>query len=423
MTTVEENERLCRIEGDTPMAAVFRRYWLPFALAEELPEPDCPPIRVRLLGEDLVAFRDSDGAVGLLDAHCPHRRAPLFFGRNEECGLRCIYHGWKFDVSGACVDMPSEPDYSRFRFSVTVPAYPTFEGAGLLWAYLGAGEATPPKPDYEWLRVPPTHLVVSKSMQQCNYLQAVEGGIDTVHSSFLHNNDIQSPLGLRSRDKHPRIEVEETEFGYRYVSLRDIGDGRYYARVNNFLLPSMNNFGQTIDDSGDPAKLPTITSLFWIPMDNETTAIFNVCWKATQGDPLPDGFGHQHEARFGTAVESRMPGSYWNIRNRDNDYLIDRELQRWKTYSGIEGIAIQDYAVQEGMGLITDRSKEHLASSDQAIIAARRLLLEATDEVEAGRQPRGALPESHRNVRPADVFLEAGQPWREAVDAEIVATW
>ena len=423
MITKEENDRLCQIEGDAPMGAVFRRYWLPFALAEELPEADCPPIRVRLLGEDLVAFRDSNGAVGLLEAHCPHRQAPLFFGRNEECGLRCVYHGWKFDVSGACIDMPSEPEYSKFRATIRAVSYPTWEAAGMIFAYLGPEGLRPATPDYEWVRVPQSHRVVSKAMEHCNYLQAVEGGIDTTHSSFLHNNDIQSPLRLRTRDKHPQIDVELTEFGYRYASLRDIGEGRIYARVNNFLLPSMNSFCQTVDDIGEPAKMPTITSLFWVPVDEKTTAIFNICWRADAGAPFPEDFGERHAGNFGVGAESRIPGTFWNKRNKANDYLIDREVQRYKTYTGIEGIGIQDYAVQEGMGLVCDRTREHLGTSDQAISAARSLLLEAAEWVELGKEPKGLDPSSHRGARPADAFLEREMAWRGAVEKDIVATW
>jgi len=423
MTTQEENDRLCLIEGDAPMGTAFRRYWLPFALAEELPEPDCPPIRVRILGEDLVAFRDTDGAVGLLDAHCPHRQAPLYFGRNEECGLRCVYHGWKFDITGQCVDMPSEPDYSKFKYTIRATAYPTWEAAGMLFAYLGPETLRPPTPDYEWVRVPESHRVVSKAMEHCNYLQAVEGGIDAVHTSFLHNNDIQSPLLLRSRDKHPPIEVQLTDFGYRYACLRDIGEGRVYARVDNFLLPSMNSFSRTVDEIGQPAKLPIVTFLFWVPIDNVTTAIYNICCRTDPGAPFPPEFGPTQQANFGIGAANRIPGTYWNKRNIGNDYLIDRTVQRYKTYTGIEGIGVQDYAVQEGMGLICDRTKEHVASSDRAVVAARKLLLEMVETVQSGGDPKGLRPESHRAARAADKFIGADTEWRGALAGEMAAVW
>ena len=422
MTTKEENLRLCLVDAGQPMGEVFRSYWLPIALLEELPHPDCPPVRVTLLGEELVAFRDSTGVVGLIDAHCPHRNAPLFFGRNEDCGLRCIYHGWKFDTTGQCIDMPSEPEFSKFKLSIKATSYPTWEGGGLIWAYLGPEHAVPPTPDYEWLRVPETHRVAAKALEACNFLQALEGGIDTAHSSFLHSFLGVEP-GLRGRDKHPRIEVEMTEFGYRYASLRNIDEGRIYARVNNFLLPSMNSFGQVIDDSGGPVQMPTITSLFWVPVDNTTTAIYNICYRADDGEPFPEGFQETHAHRYGIGEQDRLPGTFWNRANMTNDYLIDRDVQRTKTYSGIYGIGVQDYAVQEGMGPITNRSTEHLGSSDTAIVAARELLAEAVEWVEAGKAPRGVDPASHRDPRPGDKFLPAGDSWREAVEDTIHATW
>jgi nitrite reductase/ring-hydroxylating ferredoxin subunit len=179
MLSHEQNERLVRVGRGTPAGELFRRYWQPACLSQEVPIPDGAPIRVRLLGEDLVCFRDTNGRVGLVDAFCPHRRAPLFFGRNEECGLRCVYHGWKFDVGGACGDLPSEPLESRMKSNVKITAYPTAEKAGIVWAYLGPPDLIPPLPDYEWMRAPTTHGFVSKTYEECNYLQALEGGLSS----------------------------------------------------------------------------------------------------------------------------------------------------------------------------------------------------------------------------------------------------
>ena len=186
MLSEADNQRLTQVGPGTPMGNLFRRYWIPCAMSEELPEPDCPPVRVRLLGEDLIAFRDSEGKVGLVSAYCPHRRAPMFFGRNEECGLRCVYHGWKFDRSGACVDMPSEPPDSLFKTKVHITAYPTHEAGGIVWAYLGPPELRPAPPDYEFCRVPSEQLLMSKHLQRCNWVQALEGGLDSVHATILH---------------------------------------------------------------------------------------------------------------------------------------------------------------------------------------------------------------------------------------------
>src|ERR1019366_5051471 len=185
--TPQENERLTRVMPGSPMGNLMRRYWQPAALSEELPEPDGAPVRVRLLGEDLIAFRDSNGGVGLVDAFCPHRRAPMFFGRNEAGGLRCVYHGWKFDAAGTCVDMPSEPPDSLFKTKVTIKAYPTFEAGDVIWTYMGPPAEMPERPDYEWMRAPRTHRILSKTYEAANYLQGLEGGLDTAHSSFAHN--------------------------------------------------------------------------------------------------------------------------------------------------------------------------------------------------------------------------------------------
>src|SRR6185312_16358187 len=198
MLTKEENERLTRVGPGTPMGNVFRRYWLPAALSSELPEPDGAPVRVRILGEDLIAFRASDGTIGLVSAYCPHRRAPMFFGRNEENGLRCVYHGWKFDVGGNCVDMPSEPPGSLFKTKVTIENYPTYEAGGIVWAYMGPVEKKPEPPDYELLRVPGTHRFVSKTFEHAHFAQALEGGLDTAHSSFLHNMNLGDRSFLRN---------------------------------------------------------------------------------------------------------------------------------------------------------------------------------------------------------------------------------
>jgi phthalate 4,5-dioxygenase len=223
MLSREDNERLVRVGGGTPAGELFRRYWQPACLSTEIPEKDGAPVRVRLLGEDLLAFRDTNGRIGLVEAFCPDRRAPLFFGRNEECGLRCVYHGWKFDVDGNCVDLPSEPETSPMKKTIKLTAYPTVEKAGIVWAYLGPKDAMPAPPDYEWMRAPATHCFVSKTYEACNYLQALEGGLDTAHSSFLHNLRLGDNTALRQRDRAPRLEVERTDYGYYYVSTRKAG--------------------------------------------------------------------------------------------------------------------------------------------------------------------------------------------------------
>jgi len=422
MLTAAENERITRIGPGTPMGNVMRRYWQPVALSHELPERDGAPIRVRLLGEDLIAFRDTEGGVGLVSAFCPHRRAPMFFGRNEECGLRCVYHGWKFDRTGACVDMPSEPPDSLFKTKVTIEAYPTWEGGGVVWAYLGPKDLQPAPPDYEWVRAPATHRFVSKTFEQANWLQALEGGLDTAHSTFLHNEKLGDASLLRNRDGHPRIEVEKNDYGYRYASTRDLGPEGTYVRVYQYILPSQQMRGSVTALSGGRNKVPKFAGHLWIPIDDTTTFVYNTIWSYDGSAPISEEFAWEEEARFGRGKDDLLPG--FKLRqNKANDYLIDRQRQKTQTFTGIRGVNTQDMALQEGMGPICDRTREHLGTSDRAVIAARQLLLEACDVVESGGLPRGVDPATHRNIRPYDSHLPHDADWHSAFERELTAKW
>lgn len=410
--TKEQNERLTRVGPGTPMGEVFRRYWIPAMLAKDVAVPDGAPTRVRLLGEDLVGFRDSTGAIGLIDAYCAHRRAPLFYGRNEEAGLRCVYHGWKFDIMGNCLDTPSEEPSAQIRFRAGVKAYPTHEAGGIVWTYMGPIDQMPEPPEYEWLRVPETHLGVSRTNEECNFLQAIEGGIDTAHSSFAHNNDLDDDKHLRALDVHPKLEVDVAEHGFTYASLRRIGGGRIYLRTYQFIMPAQQNRGQLISWSGEPAPYPTIAGHFWVPMDDYNTAVYNFIYSADADQPMPEGWWLDHEREFGRGPEHYVDGTYWLIRNQGNDFLIDRQVQKTKTFTGIEGINTQDFALQTGMERIVDRSMEALGSTDLAITTARKLLLDAIDDVAAGRRPRGAAPETHREARGGDILMDDTDDWR-----------
>ncbi len=421
--TRELNERLTRVGPGTAMGGVFRSYWIPACLSEELAEPDSAPVRVRLLGEDLVAFRDTSGQVGLLDAFCAHRRAPLFYGRNEECGLRCVYHGWKYDVSGACVDMPSEPPYSRFRLRVSVTAYPTYEVGGVVWTYMGPQRLMPPPPDYEWLRAPATHVRVSKTGEACNFMQAIEGGIDTAHSSFAHNNDLSNRKLLRSLDTHPRLEVDVREHGFTYASVRHVSDEQTYLRVYQFVMPFQQFRGGLVDAEGAPARLPSVHGHMWVPIDDEHTYVYNWMYAADESHPISDEVWAAQERNAGRGRDDYLPGTYWLLRNPGNDFMIDRQVQRTRTYTGIEGVNTQDFALQVGMGAITDRSLEALGSTDLAIQTCRRLMLQATDEVAAGHTPRGVHPDTHRNVRGADMMVPRGSDWRDISKDQTTAHW
>jgi phenylpropionate dioxygenase-like ring-hydroxylating dioxygenase large terminal subunit len=424
MLTRQENELLTRIGPGTPMGQVMRRYWIPALLAEQLPAPDCAPVRVRLLGEDLVAFRDSQGRVGLLEEYCAHRRASLFLGRNEENGLRCVYHGWKFDVEGRCVDMPNEPMDSRFKEKVSLQSYPTTEMGGVIWAYMGPRERIPDPAGMEWTRAPQTHRFVSQTHEYCNYLQCVEGGIDTCHGSFLHNNDLSDQAAFHRIDKAPRLEVERTSYGFRYVGLRDLGETGTYLRLYQFVLPFHQFRSQQIvrrkgKDGGNREAIPIEKGHMWVPMDDHNTMIYNWMLAVDEDKPLTAEFVDKQEGSAGRGPDGETAV---RRRTRENDWLIDREVQRSKTYTGINGVNTQDLAVQESMGPIVDRSREHLGSSDQAIITCRRILLDVLSDFERGVEPIGVDPKAYRSVRAADIVIAKDVRWQEIAD-QSVARW
>ena len=422
MLTSEQNERLAHVGPGTPLGETLRRYWLPALLSEELAEPDGPPVRVRLLGEDLIAFRDSNGAVGLVSAYCPHRRAPMFFGRNEECGLRCVYHGWKFDRDGACVDMPSEPADSLFKTKVHIEAYPTFEGGGIIWTCLNAAAATAP-PAYELVRVPATHRVASKTYEECNYLQALEGGLDNTHSAILHTRSGGTDLSFLRRYDFliPKVDVRKTAYGYAFAAVRQLED-KQWARISQYFMPAMQLRGTVQMGFRADNRQPTMDGHIWVPIDDDHTWVYNFTYSYLPGDPLPPDLAVVLETEQG-----RGPGEvtvdFRLKRNRSNDYLIDRAAQKTRSFTGIEGVNTQDYALQENMERIVDRTKEHLGTIDQPIIVLRQLLLEATDDVGAGRAPRGAAPETHRTVRAADHYIPTGADWADALREQTEALY
>jgi phenylpropionate dioxygenase-like ring-hydroxylating dioxygenase large terminal subunit len=422
MLTKEENERLTHVGPGTPMGETLRHYWLPALLADELPEPDCPPVRVRMLGEDLVAFRDTDGRVGLLATHCAHRGASLFFGRNEECGLRCVYHGWKFDVDGRCLDMPNEPPESTFKDRVRQPAYPCVEAGEMIWTYLGPPAQQPPVVDLEWMRAPRGHLNVSKTYEQCNYLQALEGGVDTAHSAFLHRfyggaRANRATERFRVRAAAPRLEAHPTDYGFSYAGLRTLpDDGSQYVRVYQFIMPAhqMRAYEGYCDR-------PLIQGHVWVPIDDEQTWVYNWAYVADGSALLPAEI-EAEMTETGRAASDMLDGRFYPIRNRANDYQLDRQAQRTVNFTGIQGVNTQDMAIQESMGPIFDRTREHLGTSDVAVITMRRLLLEATHAVEVGRDPLG-VHGSADLVRPAETVLPAGASWPEAMQEALLARW
>ena len=408
MLSKQNNELITRVGPGTPMGETMRRYWIPVLMDFELPAPDCDPVRVRILGEDLVAFRDSKGRVGLLPDACPHRRVSLYFGRNEEEGLRCVYHGWKFDVDGNCVDMPNEPAESNFKHKVRTRAYKTWEGGNVVWAYLGPAGKAPPPPAFEWTTVPDSHRGVTKLVQTCNWVQAVEGGIDTSHSSFLHNNDLSDKTLLRSRSTAPYLEVEQTDYGYTYSSTRPLSkEEGNYVRTYHYVLPFHQLRAGQVGRSGEQVQ-PRSSGHCWVPIDDENTLVFN--WTFTWDDsPLPS-----------KAQRLEGTGNEWDVdidrqtfiakRNKGNDWLLDRQMQRTENFTGIVGVNTQDRALQETMGVIADRSNERLGTSDRAIIAMRKLLIEAIKVNDDGGAPRGSQGE-FIGIRAIDRIIPADQHW------------
>jgi phenylpropionate dioxygenase-like ring-hydroxylating dioxygenase large terminal subunit len=416
MLTREDNELITRIAAGTPMGTAMRRYWIPALLAREVAEPDGPPVRVKLLGEDLLAFRDTDGRVGLLDEFCPHRRASLFFGRNEECGLRCVYHGWKFDVSGRCVDMMNEPDELSFKHKIRQTSYPTVELGGLIWAYLGPSELTPPLPKFAWTQSPATHRHVSKVIQECNWLQALEGGIDTSHAPILHRlittNTKRpgiSPTSPFVRGRAPTLVVDLTDWGYQYAGLRPLDAADMHIRTYHFVLP----FHQ-IRPYQTSAGGPAVAGHIWVPIDDGSTMVYN--WHHSTEAPLDED--DRRERRSGNGPDHVDQTTFRSISNRGNNYSLDRRVQKTETFTGIDGINIQDRAIQESMGPVVDRSKEHLGPADKAIIQARRLLLGAVRTVQAGGTPPGISP-SYYPLRASEGVIPRDADWRDLLTPEM----
>src|SRR5262245_30733950 len=416
MLTREDNERVTHVGRGTPMGETLRRYWIPALLARELAEPDGAPVRVKLLGEELVAFRDTRGRIGLLDEHCPHRLVSLFFGRNEDCGLRCVYHGWKFDVDGRCVDMMNEPEDLGFAHKIRTTSYPTAEAGGIIWAYLGPPEHRPPLPHFAWTQAPATHRHVSKVIQESNWLQGLEGGIDTSHVPILHrvltadsSRPGFKPMDPFVRGKAPTLELDVTDYGYRYAGLRPLDEGEMHVRAYHLILP----FHQIRPArTGASRNITGAAGHIWVPIDDETTMVYN--WEQSSGGPLTDE--DRLERRLGNGPFDVDQTTFRSRKNRENDYLLDRGVQRTETFTGIDGVNVQDRAVQESMGRVVDRSREHLGPADRAVIQARRLLLQAIKTVEAGGTPPGVAP-TYYALRPAEAVVPRDTDWRQLLAA------
>jgi phthalate 4,5-dioxygenase len=400
MLSKEENQRLTQVSPGTPGGQLLRRYWQPVALSEELPV-DGPPLPIRLLGEDLVLFRDETGRPGLLGIHCAHRGADLSYGRLEDGGLRCIYHGWLYDIDGRCLEQPGEPAGSTFHERVRQPAYPCREVGGVILAYLGTGEP-PLVPAYEFLDAPEERRLTTKVFQECSYLQGNEGNIDPSHHSFLHlrfGEGDDNMFTWYAGDPSPKIEVEETDFGVRIYAVRRVDADRNYIKVTNFILPNISAI--TGDADG--------YSVNWhVPIDDTHHWKYNLTFRRTQA------LDKQMRARGRTGVGA----DYHPARTRANRYLQDREEMKGVTFAGLSrDFQAQDACATEGTGPVQDRSAEHLGYPDKGIIAARNVLLRALKASQAGLDPANVVRDPAANAIPElgarkDIVpIELG--WRE----------
>jgi phenylpropionate dioxygenase-like ring-hydroxylating dioxygenase large terminal subunit len=405
MMSREQNEQLSRIGPGTLMGKLLRRYWAPFLLVDELPEPDCPPVKVKLMGEKLIAFRDTKGRVGLIDEFCAHRGVSLWFGESADYGIRCHYHGWKYDITGQCVDLPSEPEDSGFRKNIKLKSYPCIEKAGIVWAYMGPPALQPSPPALEWTDVAPEQRFVSKRLQECNYLQAMEGGIDSSHVSWLHGSELnKDPLFKGSKgnvyneqDRMPLFEVEEFSGGLLIGARRNAEAGKYYWRITPWIMPWYTIIPPR---AGHP-----LGAHAWVPIDDETCWAWSINYhpkralKESEIAAMKDGEGIHVKY---------VPGTFIPLANKANNYLMDREAQRHgHSATGVDGIAMQDASIQESMGPIQDRTNEHLCATDAGIILARKLMLRAAKDAAEGKPVPATEPAAQR-VRSVAIELGHG---------------
>lgn len=406
MLSNEDNEILCRVGKGTPMGELFRRFWLPALLSSELAMSDGPPRRLRILGEDLVAFRDSEGRVGIMAAYCPHKLAPLYFGRNEESGLRCIYHGWKFDVNGRCMEIPNVPsDYNleALQQKAAIAAYPTREAGGLIWVYMGPREREPQLPGFEWASVPLNQIHTSRWLQRTNWAQGMEGEIDSSHVSWLHRDfdkSIKRPVNLTAdipattRDPAPTLTVKETPYGLVYGARRKDDSGDYLWRVTQFYVPMYSMI---------PNNTSPRSGRAWVPIDDYNVMVFNYAYRTdrpytkVEWDHLEEGpaFPPPREELAVQLEDGYVIDTWVPLARKENNYKLDRERQKKVNFSGIGVVTDQDRALQENMpsafglgpGRIVDRSREMLVPSDSPVVTARRTLLKLAKDLRNGIEP------------------------------------
>jgi nitrite reductase/ring-hydroxylating ferredoxin subunit len=398
--TPETAELLLRTGPGTAMGKLMRRYWVPVLLSSEIAAPDCAPVRTKILGEKLLAFRDTKGRAGLVDEFCAHRGASLFLGRNEECGIRCSYHGWKYDITGQCVDLPQVPNLAP---KMKIKAYPCVERGGVVWAYLGPPEKKPAPPEVEWCLLAESHRYVTKRVQETSYLQAMEGGIDTSHVSWVHRYEVdKDPMHKHSKaldyikaDSNVVFDIEEVAHGLTLYGRR-LGDAdSHYWRITQWIFPWFT----LIPPFGPHA----LGGHVWVPIDDENCWAWSINWLADR--PLPKEELDAMKDGRGIHVKY-VPGTFTPLAHKGNDWLIDREAQKNKeSFSGVDGFSIQDASLQESMGPIQNHASEHLIPSDKAIVMARRMLERAARDLSQGIEPPALDPAAQR-VRAASVLLD-----------------
>jgi phthalate 4,5-dioxygenase len=431
MTTARENELLTRIGPGTAMGDVMREYWLPVALSSEV-EADGDPLRLMALDENLIAFRDSSGRVGVLQHRCPHRGASLFFGRNEANGLRCVYHGWKFNVEGRCLDMPNlPPSQQGVKDKLRARAYRVIERHGAIWLYMGDRAEPPPFPDFELNDLAPESISLRVIQQEYNWLQGLENDLDTSHFGFLHLGGADPEqmvpgdvLYYLARDRAPQYQIEDTPLGFMYGAYRPADCGNLHWRLAQFIAPCW-----VIPPAGMLADQIMIKG--YVPMDDTHTFVITIARAGTMQMPA--------RLRSGAPIPGLAPntvggGEYrpnttdwfgrWRLVNSDeNDYLIDRAAQRHGgVFSGIRGLAVQDAAVGGMLGEIADRTREFLTPSDAMIMRLRRKLLALIETRSSGRDaalPGIGEPSAYRGHRAGNFVAPAGKPFREAYEEMI----
>jgi phenylpropionate dioxygenase-like ring-hydroxylating dioxygenase large terminal subunit len=419
MLSAADNELLTRTGPQTPMGEYFRRFWQPVALSRELPERDGAPIRVQVMGECLLAFRDSEGRVGLIEPKCAHRGADLFFGRNEEGGLRCIYHGWKYDVTGKCLELPNVPAGSAYHDKISIRAYPTREFGELVWAYMGPPDRMPEQvPQLEMGLLPQSQRYVTKRLQQCNWAHSMEGALDTAHFSFLHmpapgvaaNTNPEAAADerrirwLRS-DPLPQFSIIEHDVGFAVGGSRKADGEELYWRATQFMLPA-----HSVTPSAMPGE--TYYGYTWVPITDESCWIYVYAWNPER--PIPDA----ERARYVKGGYGQFPElgpGYLPLRNRSNDYLIDREEQKHRSFTGIRGIAEQDAMAQDSQGFIADRTREHLTATDVAIVRFRRAMLDGVRALREGTEPAAARRAESYRLRSGGAVAPSSQPFEEVM--------